>query len=70
MSHCCYQMINCTFPNYFVIKKDSGFFISLNLEKGKQEIQNRLRDLNLGSLRFSKQSIIISCIEYLDILRN
>ena len=50
MSHCCYQMINCTFPNYFVIKKDSGFFISLNLEKGKQEIQNRLRDLNLHYL--------------------
>ena len=59
-----YQIIRSSCMNYFVLKSKKCKFVLFKTYNNEIESGNRLRMLRKGSLKYSKKSIILSCLNY------
>ena len=65
-----YQILKSSGLNYCVLKKPNKYFILVNLETKEKENRLKLRRLKKGTLKYSKKTIIVSCLEYLKYLNH
>ena len=59
-----YQIMKSATSNYCVIKTSKSLFVLLNLKTKLIDDETRLRKLKRGTLKYSKEVLIVSCLDY------